>query len=97
MDRPEARTVQEVKDQLRLGLWAEFGYVGGEGGEGRKEEQRKKEDERVWRLQGASAATGEGLMEGIDWLVVQLEVQRQEKDRRLHQQQQQQYRTWWGW
>lgn len=88
MDRPEARTLQGVKDRLGLGQWAEFKYEDNEGGK-EVEQRRKEEEERVWRLQGASAAT-----EGVDWLVVQLEVQRCEKDRHRHQQQQQQEATW---
>lgn len=96
MEFPEAWTVEEVRDWLALGQWAELGWgaraaavasaAGGGGGgsiedERREEKRRKDEEKRVWRLQGASAATGEGLMEGIDWLVVQLEVQRCEENR----------------
>lgn len=83
MDCLEARRVEEVRDWLALGQWAELGWGAGaaHGGGGTGDVRRKNEERRVWRLQGASAATGEGLMEGVDWLVVQLEVQRCEKDR----------------
>ncbi|KAK3840322.1 MAG: ADP-ribosylation factor family-domain-containing protein [Linnemannia elongata] len=84
MDSLQARRIEEIRDRLALGRGVELGWgaeaaeiavVGGGGGGGIVNKRR------VWRLQGASAATGEGLMEGIDWLVVQLEVQRCEEHR----------------
>ncbi|KAK3835739.1 MAG: P-loop containing nucleoside triphosphate hydrolase protein [Linnemannia gamsii] len=81
MDVLGAMTLMEVKEGLGLRVPEPEWWTKGE----RVKVWEDEEDvdvERRWCLQGCSAVRGEGLMEGVDWLVVQMEDRRRKQEER---------------